>query len=100
MIHCLLDASQVVATVDVDGEPYEVCAEAEAEHDRASQQLTVRLSAFLRAERQDHIGETLRPEWLPAAEAVTEHVDAGEAHAVASDVFASWKRRIAAALPT
>ncbi len=100
MQHRLLDATQVLATLDRDGEPYEVCAEAEAEHDRASQILTVRLSAFLRAERQDHIGETFRPDWLPATETVTELVEADEAHALASDIFASWKRRVAAMLPT
>jgi hypothetical protein len=98
MQHRLLDVTQVLATLERDGEPYEVCAEAEAEHDRASQILTVRLSAFLRAERQDHIGETHQPDWLPAAETITEHVGAEEAHALASDIFASWKRRVAAGL--
>ena len=37
MQHRLLDATQVLATLQRDGEPYEVCAEAEAEHDRARQ---------------------------------------------------------------
>ena len=100
MQHRLLDATQVLATIERDGEPYEVCVEAEAEHDRAGQILTVRLSAFLRAERQDHIGETHQPDWLPAAETVTEHVGAEEAHALASDIFASWKRRVTAMLPS
>ena len=99
MQHRLLDVTQVLATLERDGEPYEVCVEAEAGHDRAGQILTVRLSAFLRAERQDHIGEIFRPDWLPAAETITEHVGAEEAHALASDIFASWKRRVAAGLP-
>lgn len=99
MNHGLLDTTQVVATLRVDGEPYEVCAEAEASHDRSTGQLNVRLSAFLRAERQDHIGETLQPDLLPAPETLREHVDAGEAHALASDIFASWKRRVVAGLP-
>lgn len=100
MQYRLLDATQVLATLQLEGEPFEVFAEAEAEHDRARQQLTVRLSAFLRAERQDHIGATAHPDWLPAAETVSEHVEAGEAHALASDIFASWKRRVAACLPS
>lgn len=99
MIHALLDATQVLGTVQIDGVTHEVCAEAIANHDRRSNELTVNLCAFLRSEEQDHIGEQSTPAWLPASQNVTEHVDAEEAHAMASDVFASWKRKVAAAMP-
>jgi hypothetical protein len=98
MLHALLDATQVLSTVQIDGVTHEVCAEAVANHDRRSNQLTVNLRAFLRSEQQDHIGEQSVPAWLPASQTTTEHVDAEEAHAMASDVFASWKRKVAAAI--
>ncbi|MFM7604228.1 MAG: hypothetical protein ACKO8Z_03390 [Prosthecobacter sp.] len=47
------------------------------------------LRAFLRSEQQDHIGEQSTPAWLPEPQTVIEHVEAGEAHEVANDVFAS-----------
>lgn len=99
MLHALLDATQVLATVEIDGVPYEVCAEAVANHDRRENKLTVNLRAFLRSEQQTHIGETASATWLPAAQTVTEHVVAGEAHEVASDVFASWRHKVDAAIP-
>lgn len=99
MIHALLDATQVLGTVQIDGVTHEVCAEAIANHDRRSNQLTVNLRAFLRSEQQDHIGEQSTLEWLPEPQSTIEHVEAEEAHEMASDVFASWKRKVEAALP-
>lgn len=99
MLHTLLDATQVLGKVELDGEIHEVCAEALASHDQRTMQLTVKLHAFLRSEQQDHIGEQSTPAWLPASQNVTEHVEAEEAHAMASDVFATWKRKVASAMP-
>lgn len=99
MLHALLDATQLLGTIEIEGVRQEVCAEALASHDRSSNQLTVKLRAFLRSEQQDHIGEQSIPAWLPAPETTTEHVEADEAHAVASDVFASWKREVEALIP-
>lgn len=99
MFHTLLDATQVLGTIQVEGISQEVCAEALASHERSSNQLTVKLRAFLRSEQQDHIGEQSIPAWLPEPEITTEHVEAAEAHAVASDVFASWKRKVEALIP-
>jgi hypothetical protein len=99
MLHALLDATQVLGTVEIDGVPHEVCAEAIANHDRRSNQLTVNLRAFLRSEQQDHIGEKSTPAWLPASQTATEHVEPEEAHAVASDVFASWRRKVEGVMP-
>ena len=99
MLHSLLDTTQVLGTVEIDHATHEVCAEAVASHDRGTNLLTVNLRAFLRAEKQDHIGETAAADWLPASETVTEPVDAEEAHAMASDIFASWRRKVATTVP-
>jgi hypothetical protein len=99
MIHALLDATQVLTTIEIESIPHEVCVEALANHDRRTNLLTVNLRAFLRSEQQDHIGEQSTAAWLPEPETIIEHVEAGEAHAVASDVFASWKRKVEAVMP-
>ena len=99
MLYALLDATQVLGTVELDGAIHEVCAEALASHDRSTLQLTVNLRAFLRSERQDHIGEQSIPAWLPEPQTVIEHVEVEDVHALASDVFASWKRKVAAVIP-
>ncbi len=99
MIHSLLDTTQVISILEIEGSPYEICVEAVATYDRSKNQLTVQLRAFLRAEKHDHIGEISTPSWLPAAETVTEHVSAEEAHAVADDVLASWRQKVAGCLP-
>ena len=99
MLHALLDATQVLGTVQIDGVTHEVCAEALANHDRRSHLLTVNLRTFLRSEQQNHIGKQSTPAWLPKPETVIEHVEAEEAHAVASDVFASWRRKVEAVMP-
>jgi hypothetical protein len=61
--------------------------------------MKVQLRVFLRAEKHDHIGEISTPSWLPAAETVTEHVSAEEAHAVANDVLTSWRQKVEGHLP-
>lgn len=99
MLHALLNATQVLGTVEIDSAIHEVCAEALASHDRHKMELTVNLRAFLRSEQQDHIGEQCIPAWLPEPQTVIEHVPTEDAHAMASDVFASWKRKVEAAIP-
>ncbi len=99
MLHALLDATQVLGTLEIDGAAYEVCAEAVANHDRHANQLTVNLRAFLRSEKQDHIGETTTPSWLPQPQTVTEHVEGGEAHEMANEVFATWRRKVFGVIP-
>ena len=92
MIHALLDTTQVIGTLQIDGSPFEVCAEALANHDRHSNQFTVNLRAFLRA-------TMTTPTWLHAPQTVTEHVDADEAHAMATDIFARWCHKLTVSLP-
>jgi hypothetical protein len=98
VIHALLDTTKVVGKTDIDGQTFEVCAEAVANHDRRDNRLTIDLRAFLRAEGHRQIGETTTPGWLPAPQTVTEHTDLADAHEVADDVFANWCRRVAGAV--
>jgi hypothetical protein len=98
VIQALLDTTKVVGKSEIDGQPFEICAEAVANHDRRDNRLTVDLRAFLRAEGHARIGETTAPDWLPAPETVTEYTDFAEAHEVAADVFANWCRRVAGAV--
>lgn len=100
MIHALLDTTQVICTLDIDGSAHELCAEGIANHDRRSNLLTVNLRAFLRATEHTHLGETATPAWLPPPQTVTEHVDAGESHELANDVFASWCHKVAGTAPS
>ncbi len=99
MIHSLIDTTKVLHTIELEGATHELCAEAIANHDRHSNQLTVTLRAFLRATEHTHLGETAAPSWLPAPQTVTEHVEADEAHEMANDIFASWCHKVAGALP-
>lgn len=98
-MNTLLDTTKVVGSIEIDGTPHEVCAEAEATFDRPSSMLTVKLHAFLRTLEHTHLGETAAANWLPAADTVTEHVDREEATALAKDVFASWCHKVERAIP-
>ena len=64
----LLDTTKVVGTAELAGVPHEVCAEAEATHDKATGQLTVNLHGFLRTLEHTHLGEGAVADWLPAPE--------------------------------
>ena len=98
-MNTLLDTTKALGTIDIDGTSYEVCAEAEATHDRASSRLTVELRAFLRTLEHTHLGETHPAAWLPAPDTVTEHVEREEAMELAKDVFASWCHKVERAMP-
>jgi len=95
----LLDTTKVIGHLDIDGEPFEVCAEATADHVRSSNTLTVGLCAFLRSIKHDHLGEKATMDWLPAPEEVKEHVDHGEAYDLTGEIFASWCHRVEGMIP-
>jgi hypothetical protein len=94
MIHALIDTAKVVRTVELDGAPYEVCAEATANHDRRNNCLTVNLRSYLRAKQHEHLGETVNPVWLPAPQNVSEQVEFTEAHEMTNEIFLSWCRKV------
>lgn len=100
MIHGLLDATQVISNTEIEGAPCEVCAEAEASHDRRTHLLTVTLSAFVRPLHPADEGHKISsPDWLPPSETVHEYVELDEAHDMASDIFASWCHRVSMRVP-
>ena len=99
-MHGVIDISKVVGTVQISGQPHEVCAEADATFDRSTHTLTVKLSSFLHSEEQTHVGEVSTAAWLPAPETAIEHGEAEEASAMAKDVFASWCRKVQASIPS
>ena len=95
----LLDTTKVVGTAEIAGVPHEVCAEAEATHDKATGQLTVNLHGFLRTLEHTHLGEGAVADWLPAPEVVREQVDHDEAAEMAKDVFSSWCHKVQHTIP-
>ncbi len=99
MNHALLDTTEVVATYSMNGTDYEVCAEAEATHDKRAHLLTVHLRSYLRSLSPESLHEQAQAPWLPEPETLTEGVEVGEAHDLAMDIFASWCRRVLACLP-
>lgn len=99
MINTLLDITHVLGVVQYNGETCEVCVEGLAHYLSSLGQVEVDLRAFLRSENQEHIGERTFPSWLPTPIKVTEHVSSEEAHAMASDIFASWRRKVDALIP-
>ncbi len=99
MIHHLIDSTRVVGVTELVGERFEVCAEAVGRHDRGENLLTVELRAFLRAASPGHLGEVAHPDWLPATQELREAVGVEEAHEMVDDIFRSWCRKVAAAIP-
>lgn len=97
-MHGIIDISKVVGKVQIDGQPHEVCAEADATFQKATGELRVELRSYLHPEEQIHVGETIVAPWLPEPSTATEHVDASEAAAAAKDVFASWCRKVQTAM--
>lgn len=95
----IIDISKIVGKVQIGGQTHEVCAEADATFNRATHELNVKLHSYLHSEEQTHVGETISASWLPESTTVTEHADAEEASAIAKDVFASWCRKVQAAIP-
>jgi hypothetical protein len=95
----LLDTTQVVGATLINGTPHEVCAEAEATHDKTSGQLTVNLRGYLRTLEHTHLGESAAATWLPSPEVIREHVDHDEASEMAKDVFSSWCHKVQHAIP-
>jgi hypothetical protein len=95
----LLHMTKVVGATAINGIPHEVCAEAEAVHDRAAGQLTVNLRGFLRTLEHTHLGEGAMADWLPAPEVVREQVDHDEAAELAKDVFTSWCHKVQHTIP-
>jgi hypothetical protein len=93
------EISEVVATMERDGKPVEVCATATAQFDRDAGRLEVTLDAFVRPVDLLHAETHERPAWLPARETVREGVAWEEASALTRDIFQRWVRKVRQAIP-
>lgn len=93
----LISLSEILGTVDDGG--VELCATAEAYYDTAAEKVSVTLDAFARHAWAAREGERLPERWLPQPERVGEHLPQDEADAFTRDVFASWVKKVRAAVP-
>ena len=92
----ILSTSEIIQDLDLEMEPKELCAAAEADYDERQCVLVVRLDAFVRQVRHAGPDVCTRPEWLPPAETLREGVAPGEAADLARDIFRRWTKKVRA----
>jgi hypothetical protein len=90
----VLSISEIVQDLDLESEPRELCASAEADYDEKKSTLTVKLDAFVRQVRHAGPDVCSRPDWLPKAESLRERVSPEEASDLARDIFQRWTRKV------
>lgn len=91
--------SEILGIIDFKGDDWEVCASADASFDPAAGRVNVALDAFLRWPKATGKETIDRPEWLPAANTITESSSLEEAVEVARDIFHSWIQKVRRAAP-
>jgi hypothetical protein len=91
----VISISEVVGTRESPLGIVEVCATVESSYDRVPSQLVARLDACVQTTQ----GTKLRPQWLPAAETLREHLARADASEVARDMFHRWVRRVRETIP-
>ncbi len=90
----ILSTSEIVQDLDLEAEPKELCASADADYDERKSTLMIKLDAFVR--QVHHAGPDVctRPEWLPKPETLREGVGPDEASDMARDIFHRWTKKI------
>ena len=90
----ILSTSEIVQDLDLEVEPKELCAAAEADYDDRKLTLVVKLDAFVR--QVHHAGPDVcsRPDWLPKPETLREGVGPDEASDMARDIFRQWAKKV------
>lgn len=90
----VLSTSEIIQDLDLEVEPKELCAAAQADYDDRKSTLVVKLDAFVR--QVHHAGPDVcsRPDWLPKSETLREGVGPDEACDLARDIFRRWTRRV------
>ena len=90
----ILSISEVLQDLDLEDEPKELCAAAEADYDDGKSTLVIKLDAFVR--QVHHAGPDVcsRPDWLPKAETLCEGVSWEEATELARDIFRRWTKKV------
>lgn len=95
----VIDTSEVLGTLDQPEGPCELCASAVATYDEPSNQVEVRLDAFLRTVDVRAPERHFPAPWLPKAEVIREGASAEEAADLARDIFHRWVGKIRRAAP-
>ncbi len=95
----VIQTSEVLGSVELPEGAREVCASADAGYDETDGRLVVELTAFLRPTGLQVKEQSLRADWLPADETVTESVARNECHDVAREIFHRWVRQVRKAAP-
>ena len=90
----ILSTSEIVQDLDLEVEPKELCAAAEADYDERKSTLVMKLDAFIRQVHQAGPDVCSRPEWLPKPETLSEGVALNEATDMARDIFRRWTRKV------
>ncbi len=93
----VLSISEIVQDLDLELEPKELCASAEADYDASQAALIIRLDAFVRQVNFAGPDVCTRPAWLPQAETLHEGVSIDEASDLARDIFKAWTKKVRAA---
>jgi hypothetical protein len=90
----VLSISEIVQDLNLEVEPKELCAAAEADYDDRKSTLVIKLDAFVR--QVHHAGPDVctRPEWLPKPETLREGVGPDEASDMARDIFHRWTKKV------
>jgi hypothetical protein len=90
----ILSTSEIIRDLDLEVEPKELCAAAEADYDERKHALVIRLDAFVR--QVHHAGPDIctRPDWLPKPETLREGVGPDEASDLARDIFRRWTKKV------
>jgi hypothetical protein len=90
----ILSTSEIIQDLDLEVEPKELCAAAEADYDERKHTLVIKLDAFVR--QVHHAGPDVctRPEWLPKPETLHEGVGPDEASDLARDIFRRWTKKV------
>ena len=90
----VIDTLEVLGTVEFNGEPHELCAEADARYHGGTGKLEVRLEAFLRSTNLLVEERHVTAPWLPAPQTLSEGMSEDEAVDAARDIFHGWVRKV------
>jgi hypothetical protein len=90
----VLSTSEIVQDLDLEVEPKELCAAAEADYDDRKSTLVIKLDAFVRQVHHARPDVCSRPDWLPKPETLREGVGPDEASDLARDIFRRWTKKV------
>ena len=90
----ILSTSEIVQDLDLEVEPKELCAAAEADYDDRKSTLVIKLDAFVRQVRHAGPDVCSRPDWLLKPETLREGVGPEEASDMARDIFQRWTKKV------